>query len=217
MISSEILTFIRREIARQVAVVLSGSAQNAQGQVEDISALYPGMPVITERPVMHPFGYVSRAPNGTIQVTARQGSTPENRLVLGHRDANRPALDGGEVVLYNAHGQQIRLNAGVIQLGGPDSAEPIVLGAQLKELLTELIAAVSALSAAAASTAATTSGALVTLGLPPPPLPGPPASLLLDAAAATAAGSAATDAGNNFVQNDAILSDESFARKGGEE
>lgn len=216
MLESEIITFIRREIARQAGVILSGSSAASSGQREDIQALYPGMPTITDRPVMHPYGYVSRPPSGVIQVVGRQGATPENRIILGHRDANRPPLGVGCSILYNQFGQQVRLENGTIKLGGADSNQPIVLGSELKSLLTELIAAVGDLAAATNDLA----GAVVTAFGNVAPLNPITMPALLDAITAaggeaSAAGGAAESAGNNFVANDAILSNESFARKGG--
>lgn len=139
MIDSEIQSYIQREITKQVLIILSGQAGANDSQSENIDNLYPSMPSITGRPVMHPFGMVSRAPNGTISVTARQGDHPGNRMVLGHRDSNRPTVNEGEVILYNQFGQQIYLESGKIHIGKKSTSDPAVVGNELKAFLISLI------------------------------------------------------------------------------
>lgn len=108
MLDAEILRAIRQEVARALNVLLSGQAGANTAEKETVDSLYPGSPSIPDRPVMHPFGFVSRAPAGTISVTGRQGASPENRLVLGHRDSTRPAdLEVGEAILYASDGEQV--------------------------------------------------------------------------------------------------------------
>lgn len=107
---AETIRFVRQEVQRQLNVILSGeSGDNSDIENETIDNLYPGTPSIASRPVMHPYGLASRAPAGTIQVTAKQGADPSNRMVLGHRDSNRSGLDldEGEVVLYGADGEVV--------------------------------------------------------------------------------------------------------------
>lgn len=108
MTDGDILRFIRQEIARQVNVILSGRSMNGTEQTEDIEEMFPKMPTITERPVMHPYGISSAAPDGIISVVARQGEHFGNRIVLGHRDKDRPACEKGELVLYDASGGKIQ-------------------------------------------------------------------------------------------------------------
>lgn len=119
MMDSNDWAMIRREIARQVSVVLHG--QTAATNVDDAPATEsidncpPGTPTITGRPVMHPYGLVSRAIKETISVVARVGNHPANLMVVGHRDKNRPALGAdGEVALYDSTGNQIHLKDGKI-------------------------------------------------------------------------------------------------------
>jgi phage gp45-like len=104
------LKFIRDEIKRQINIVLGGtSGANDSTQTETIRALYAGMPDIPDRPVMHPSGFASRAPAGTIQVTTRVGPSPENRLVMGHRDVLRAnlGLQPGESMIYGSNGTDV--------------------------------------------------------------------------------------------------------------
>ncbi len=112
MNESEQLRFIREEIKRQLNVILCASAGANTEQKETIDELYPGMPSITDRPVMHPYGLSSRAPAKTISVTARVGDHVGNRMVIGHRDKDRPALENGETAIYNAHGVRVTLLKG---------------------------------------------------------------------------------------------------------
>lgn len=109
MIDPDMVAFVRNEIRRHLQIILSGAVANPTTQIEDIENMYPAMPTVTKRPVMHPFGVASCATSGTIQVVGQQGDHPGNRIVLGHRDKNRPNLLEGEVVLYNAHGRKIEL------------------------------------------------------------------------------------------------------------
>lgn len=139
MNESEILTLIRREVAKQVRVILSGESDTNDQFSESIVSLYPGMPTISNRPVMHPYGFVSRAPQGTIQVTARQGDHPGNRVVLGHRAADRPTIAQGEVAIYNQFGQVVYLKNGKVLLGSLTASQPYVLGTVISSLLGSLL------------------------------------------------------------------------------
>lgn len=109
MSDSEIRAFIRKEVEARLNLILTGQSQNSTGQSEDIVNMLPGQPPIPARPTTRPYGFTSRAPKGTTQVTARMGSHPANRLVLGHRDAGAPSLpDEGDSAVYSS-GAQIKL------------------------------------------------------------------------------------------------------------
>lgn len=108
MIDAESMRLIRVEIAKQLNVILSGVSGTNTDQTEDISQLFPGGSSIGQRPVMQPFGLSSRAPNGTLQVTGRMGDYIGNRMVLGHRDKNKPPVaDQGGTTLYDAFGHKL--------------------------------------------------------------------------------------------------------------
>lgn len=116
MITPEITRFIREEVKKQLNVILAGEAgDNSSIETETINNLYPGSPQISDRPVMHPYGLASRAPAGTISVTAKHGADAHNRMVIGHRDFARKqlSLDEGEVVLYGAEGEVVLTTASV--------------------------------------------------------------------------------------------------------
>jgi phage gp45-like len=136
MLDSESIRFIREEIKRQVNIILSGVTDGTATHSEGIGQLFPGMPTIQDRPIMQPFGLSSQAPDGTIQVTARQGDHIGNRLVLGHRDKNKPSVIKGEVKLYNAYGDVIYVSEGVIRTTTPkivDEADDIRIGSEAAE------------------------------------------------------------------------------------
>lgn len=137
--SPEIRRQIAEEVRRQVNIILSGQAGTTGQFTETIENLFPGMPSIEDRPVMQPFGVSSRAPRGTISVTARQGEHAGNRLVLGHRDANKPPVQSGETTLYNEFGQQIYLQNGSIRIGNQQTDNPAVVGNEMKSFLLALI------------------------------------------------------------------------------
>lgn len=101
MIDSELRREIKTEIERQVQIILAGISGNNTNSIETIENLYPGMPNVVDRPVMHPYGMVSRAKKGTVQVVARQGEHLGNWVVMGHRDKDRPDVEEGETILYN--------------------------------------------------------------------------------------------------------------------
>lgn len=137
--SPEIRKFIQDEVKKQVNIILSGQAGANTQFVETIDNLFPGMPSILNRPVLHPYGYVSRAPQGTLSVTARMGDHAGNRMVIGHRDANRPAVGPGESAIYNVNGYEVRLAAGTVQIGKNGTFETAVVGDTLVTLLSQLL------------------------------------------------------------------------------
>jgi phage gp45-like len=140
MSDSEIKQLIASEIKKQMNVILSGSSANADNISEDIQNMFPGQPTQPSRPTMHPYGFCSLAPNGTIQVVARQGDHFGNRLTLGHRAADRPKdLNGGESAVYSMGGYTFRLQNDSIMLGKGTTYETAVVGETLVQFLTMLI------------------------------------------------------------------------------
>lgn len=105
---------VRKEIARACSVILHG--RTAETQVDDapstesVDDCPPGAPTIEGRPVMHPYGLASRAKANTTAVIARVGDHPANKMIIGHRDKDRPALENeGDVALYDMHGNVLML------------------------------------------------------------------------------------------------------------
>ena len=136
----EIRKLIRTEIRNSMDIILSGFSGNATTQTEDIQNMYPGMTGIVGRPTAHPYGFCSVAPDGTAQVVAKQGEHIGNRLVISHRDANRPSdITSGESVLYNEFGQAVYMRDGQVQVGTKNSNSPMVLGDVLLNFITDLL------------------------------------------------------------------------------
>lgn len=131
--------FIVREIRKQIQIITSGEAGETTMLTEDIANLYAKMPTITKRPVMHPYGFASRAPKGTLSITAQQGDHPGNKMTLGHRDGNKPAVDEGESVQYSFGGYRVVCKNGELFVGKGTDLEHMVVGETLKAFLIALI------------------------------------------------------------------------------
>jgi len=105
---------VRREIALMASIIMHGQTaatqSGDQAGTEDTDKCPPGAPTIEGRGVMHPYGFASRAAKNTVSVVARVGAHPANKLIIGHRDKNRPALaNEGDVALYDMHGNVLML------------------------------------------------------------------------------------------------------------
>lgn len=135
MMDGEMIRFIRTEIERQMNVILSGVTANASEQYEDVGELFPSMPTITKRPVMHPYGLSSAAPDGTLQVVGKQGEHVGNRMILGHRDKDKPSCAPGETVLYDQFGGMIQLRTQGIEF----TKNEVDLLEQLIKLITTIL------------------------------------------------------------------------------
>lgn len=114
MNDGDTVRFIREEIRRNLNIILSAVAgATDETTTEVIDNLFPGMTSLEPRPVMHPYGFVSRAKQKTVSVVAKTGEHPGSRMVIGHRDAMRPDIEAeGEVMLYNSDGQQFYMKNG---------------------------------------------------------------------------------------------------------
>jgi phage gp45-like len=140
MTDADLVRFIRNEISRQVNVLLHGQAGENNHETETIDNMYPGQASQTARPVMHPYGIVSRAPRGIIQITGRIGDHPGNRMVLGHRDKNRPTdLQEGETSVYSIGKYQVRVLNDKLQVGKDGDFETVVVGETLRDFLIAFI------------------------------------------------------------------------------
>lgn len=101
MIDAEVRKFILEEIRKQMNVLLPAETGETATHTETIEKLYPGMPNVPSRPIVQPYGVSSRAPRGTQSVTGRMGEHVGNRVVLGHRDSKKPAVEEGEIKIYS--------------------------------------------------------------------------------------------------------------------
>lgn len=132
------------EIRRQLKIITAGQAGSTTMTTETIDNLMAGHPSIPDRPIMRPYGFASRAPVGTISVTAQMGEHPGNKMTLGHRDKDAPSIEEGESVQYSMGGYRVKVQNGEIFVGKGDDLEHMVVGETLKEFLITLVAALVA-------------------------------------------------------------------------
>ena len=144
MIDSELQRFIRQEIARATQdIVLNAVTKGSSVTKESMAFLYNDENTLDDKTVSHPYGYASKAPDGTLSVTLRQGNHQGNRTVIAHRDEARPTdIDAGESVIYSKNGYQVRVKNGAVQVGKNGTFETLVVGETLQALLTALIEAI---------------------------------------------------------------------------
>lgn len=140
MIDAQLITFIRREIAQQLTIINNGTAQDSGTDTESIASPFPGMDPMLDRPKVEPYGFHSRAPDGTLAVNARVGDHPAARIVLGHRDANRPAIETGESSVYSVAGYEVRVGLTKISIRKGDVEFTQVVGEPLATLLSAMLA-----------------------------------------------------------------------------
>lgn len=132
----ELRRMIRDVVLQEMDVILSGTAGSNTVEKENIDNMYPGMPTISDRPVAHPYGFASRAKKGTIQVVGKQGEHRGNRVVLGHRDVNRPSdLAEGESVMYSMGDYRIKIFKDKAMVSKGTDYEHMVVGDTLLEFL----------------------------------------------------------------------------------
>lgn len=147
MMTSEEMRYIRDEIRNAVNVVMTAQAGGQNSTFEQtIANQYAGQAQLTNRPIMFPYGMVSRMPPKTGIMTARLGDHPGNRTVLGALDENRPDCPELGTVLYNAFGAKIVLDKLKIQVGSEDADEPLVLGKVMLDFAGKLLDAISQLT-----------------------------------------------------------------------
>lgn len=145
MIDSEIRRYIEQEIDKKLNVILHGVSQDATNQTETIQNLFPGQDGFKTRPVMHPYGFVSRAIDNVISVIGRVGSHTGNRFVMGHRDKDRPDdVEKGESYLYSSGKYQIRVKNGKVEVGKDGEYQTLVVGEDLQAALIAIIDAIVA-------------------------------------------------------------------------
>lgn len=145
MTESEIRGLIREEIQRSMGLLLYALTGEGGLNDTDISALYPGGKVIEDLPTVYPFGIHSNVPRETVALIGRIGEHVGNRIVMGHRDAQRPniELEEGETVIYSRGGRRIVVRNEEIFIGTEGAEEPLVLGAALSSLLSTVLDALS--------------------------------------------------------------------------
>lgn len=140
MDKSELRRMVKEEIRQQLNIILNAEAGENTTQTETINKLFPGQTGINARPVVHPFGFVSRAVQGIISVTVRVGDHIGNRMTIGHRDKDRPSdIDEGESVVYSMGKYQVRVLNKALQVGKDGVYETVVVGETLRDFLINFI------------------------------------------------------------------------------
>ena len=156
MLDSETQRYIRQEVQRHLNILIMASSDEATKNGAKVRDMYGSTPQTPEFPAMMPWGFAHRPPTGLQTVLGRIGEHPGARIILGHRDIDKPDLEEGEVILYNENGEQIRLEKekvvmqtksgeavriedGKVKLGGSTADQAVVLGTVLAELLGSLM------------------------------------------------------------------------------
>lgn len=140
---AEIQTMLRREIALALNVVLNGVASGSVENTENIGSMFPGMDTQQARPKVEPYGFHSRAPDGTLSVCAQVGADTASRYVIGHRDARRPVLESGEATTYSVAGYEMRVGLTTITVRKGAQVFTAVVGEPLAAVLSAMLAAIS--------------------------------------------------------------------------
>jgi len=147
MLDAEIRREIRREIKNHLNIILNCQLGESTTEDQEIEQVFPGAPKLNKRPIVHPYGFVSRAPKGKLGVSAQVGEHIGARIILGVRDdarADMSFLEDGEACLYSENGEKIVLRNDRTQLGSENADNPVVLGNEIKDLLSQLIAILKA-------------------------------------------------------------------------
>lgn len=146
MTDPDLIRFIHLEIKKQANVLLTAKAGKNDKDTESITNMYAGMVNQSDRPIMMPYGLVSRAMPGTDSLVARLGDHPANRYTLGHLDKTRPDVTVGNTTLYNAFGAKLVLDLIKVKIGSEDADEPLILGNVMLDFLGQLLDAIVALT-----------------------------------------------------------------------
>lgn len=144
MIDAELRRYVDKIIENKLNIILNGVTGNTTITTETINQMFPGQDGIKDRPIMHPFGFVSRAKQGSLSVVARMGEHPGNRIILGHRDKDRPPVAEGEAAVYSRDGYAVRVENGKIQVGKGDLFQTVVMGEDLEAVLIAMLEAIIA-------------------------------------------------------------------------
>lgn len=140
MIDPELRRLIEDIVKQQLNIILTAKTTSSKVKTESISDLFPGMPTISDRPVMAPYGVASKPPMGTKSVVGQHGDFKGNRIVLGHRDEKRPTdLDDGEAMIYSLGKYKVKCFLDKIQIGKDGVYETVVAGETLVDFLTQFI------------------------------------------------------------------------------
>lgn len=140
MNESDVINLIRKVIRQEMSPIVMGQmVSNETESRSTIKRLGNEGPRKNIRSIM-PFGFASKAPANTQAFIVPAGNDPTNQNILGHFDeGNRPALDDGDVALYDAFGNIFKISNGKFQLGSETSSQNLVLGPALMSFLGQFL------------------------------------------------------------------------------
>lgn len=144
MTEQQIIGLIRRVIRQELSPILMGSIVSNESDTRSTIKRYPNESPRDDIRSVQPFGLASKAPAGTQAFIVPAGFDRTNQNIIGHFDeTNKPALNDGEVALYDAYGHVLYLSNGKIQLGSEASSENMVLGQVFKQFASDLLDALA--------------------------------------------------------------------------
>ena len=135
----DLISMVRQIIQRELVPMIMGQMVSNQTATRSTVKRFANETPRPNTRVLLPYGFASKATSDTQAFLAPGGNDPTNQNVIGQLDPQRPNVGEGESCLYNAYGQAIIVSNGKIQVGTASSTENMVLGQQLKMLLTQLL------------------------------------------------------------------------------
>lgn len=142
MTESQILKLIKDTVRRELAPILMATLVSNESQNRSTVQRFQTEGAISNLRNIQSYGLASRAPAGTQALTVPVDGNATHLNMVGHFDENRPTMNDGETVLYDAYGHVIYLSQSKIQFGSKASANPMVLGDILQTLMDGILDAI---------------------------------------------------------------------------
>jgi hypothetical protein len=139
MTDQEVIQLIRRTIRQEMAAIMMSTVQSNADQFRTTVQRFATDSSVDNIRSIQPYGFASRATDGTGALLIPLSSDATNMAVAGHLDSNRPSLSDGETLLYDAYGHVVYLSEGKMQFGSKASANPMVLGDLLQTFLENFL------------------------------------------------------------------------------
>lgn len=140
MTESEIIKLVKETIKQTLAPILMGTIVSNEDVNRSTVKHFANSGPIPKARNIQPFGVASRAPAGTQGLIVPIAGDITHLNLVGHFDDGRPAVENGELCLYNQFGQQIYLESGKIHIGKKTTSNPAPVGNELKSFLLDLVA-----------------------------------------------------------------------------
>lgn len=132
-------TFIRDLIRRELAPIMMAFTTRSETNLRSRVQRNSSEGAIKDLRTILPYGLSSRATLGIEGLIVPINGDPTHLVLAGHFDQTRPEVAEGETALYNQFGQAVYLENGKVHVGKKTSANPAVLGDELKAFLTDLV------------------------------------------------------------------------------